>query len=363
LVDIVIAIGKGNEHVTSLESIQVVKNVLLLKWMFVALSLLSSLVNLSSHLVEGGLGVHILPKGLSVVWIVTSRVALLTTVVVEWDTSGGHSEDESISKHGVVIVLVQESSVVVVVNENTERVEVLEVRLFLLPSALDVLHRFLASENIFDSIVHWVVEEASDMFLIWTNVSWITIEVLTHLENSSGFSELTPEVLWNFRNGIDSNTIKTEVTDEVFDPVFKITSDVVILLSKIRETSESAVLNLLLVAPVIDIAITMVMLLFVQWINLVEVVTDWGDVIGNNIDHHVNSFIVAGFNQVLEVIIRSEVGVSLLPVSGPVSVVPTVHIVNNWRDPNSIESHTLDVVKLVGDSAPGSSAVSLKVTA
>lgn len=275
--------------------------------MFVALSLLSGIVDFSGHLVEVSGGVHILPEGLSVSWVVATSVGLLRSIVVEWDTLSSQSEHKSSSEHIWVIVLIQESGVVVVVNEDTKSIKVLEMTLLLLPSSRDLLHRLLSSEHVLDGIVHWVVEKPSDMILIRTDISWVTIEAFSHLEHSRSLSKLAPEVFWDLRDGINSNTIEAEVSDEALDPVFKVTSDVVVFLSKIRKTSESAVLNLLLVAPVIDITISVVVLLLVQRVNLGKVVTDWSDVVGNNIDHHVNSFIVASLDQVLEVIVRSKV--------------------------------------------------------
>lgn len=75
-----------------------------------------------------------MPEGLSITWIITSRVGLLTSIVVKWNTLGCQSEDEGISKHVFVVKLVQESSVVVVVNEKTKSIKVLEMSLLLLVS-------------------------------------------------------------------------------------------------------------------------------------------------------------------------------------------------------------------------------------
>ena len=86
LVNIVVVVGQSDKHVTSLESVEVIEDILLLKGVLVALSLLSGLVDQSSRFVEVGGGVHVLPERLSVLRVVASGEVLLTSVVVEWDT-------------------------------------------------------------------------------------------------------------------------------------------------------------------------------------------------------------------------------------------------------------------------------------
>ena len=85
--------------------------------------------------------------------------------------------------------------------------------------------------------------------------------------------------------------------------------------------------------------------------------------VGDNIDHDVDALIVAGFDKVLEIIRRSEVVVGLVPVSTPVAMISWLLVIDNWRDPDGIESHTLDIVKMVDHSLVGTSAILGKVSA
>ena len=140
VLNIVIAVGQSDEQVTSSEGVEVVGGVFLLERLFVTFSLFSSLVDSSGLLIKVRAGVHVLPERLSIVWIVTTGIGLLTTVVVEWNTSGSHGEPKSTGEHVLVVELVQESSVVVVVNEDTKGIDILEVGLFFLVSVLDVVH-------------------------------------------------------------------------------------------------------------------------------------------------------------------------------------------------------------------------------
>lgn len=73
----------------------------------------------------------------------------------------------------------------------------------------------------------------------------------------------------------------------------------------------------------------MVMLLLVEWVDRAEVIADWSNMIGDNIDHDVDVAIVTGLDQVLEIILGSEVAVQLLPVTSPIAVVALVQVVDH----------------------------------
>ena len=53
----------------------------------------------------------------------------------------------------------------------------------------------------------------------------------------------------------------------------------------------------------------------------------------------------------------------MIPVAGPVAVVASVEIVDNWGDPDSSETHVFDVVEVLGDSFEGTAAVVAQVVA
>jgi hypothetical protein len=200
-------------------------------------------------------------------WVVATSVGLLGAVVVEWDTSSSKGESESVGKHFLVVILVKESGIVVVIDEKTKSINVLEMTSFFLVSVLDSVHGLLRSKHISDGIVHWVVEEGGDRTLIATNVSWVTVENLSHLEHSGSWAEFGPEVLWNLWDSINSNTIEAIGGDEVADPVLELLSNPVVFLVKIWEVSKSAVLNLPLVAPVLDVTLGVVVVSRVEWVD------------------------------------------------------------------------------------------------
>jgi len=270
-----------------------------------------------------------LPERLSVSWVVATSVGLLRTIVVEGNTTGGKSEDEGRLELGLVVELVEETGVIVVVDEDTESIEISEVRTLLLISVLDAVHGLAATEDILDGVVHGVVEQTSDVLLVRTNVSGITVEALTHLEDTSGLAVLGPEVHGNLRDGVNTNTIERVGLHKVLDPVLELLTHPGVALVEIGKISETAVLDHALVAEVSDLALVVVVVTRVEGVDLAEVHVDGGDVVGNNIDHDVHALVVGSADERLKVVLGTEVTVDLLPVSSPVAVVATVEVVND----------------------------------
>lgn len=183
-----------------------------------------------------------------------------------------------------------------IINEDTKSIDVFEMLTFSIVAILNLLHVLSRTEYITDSIVHWVVKQGCKMILVWTNVSRIAIETLTHLEYTSGLAVLTPEIFWNFWNGIDTNTIKVISLDQVLHPVFEVLANPRILLSKIWQVGQSAVFNVTLIVPVCNLAIRVIVLRVVEWVDLREICTDWSNVVSNNINHYPDSHLVGLFD-------------------------------------------------------------------
>ncbi len=107
-----------------------------------------------------------------------------------------------------------------IVNKYTKSINVFKVLLISIPSIWDVSHRSAIHENILNGIVHRIVKESGNIFLIVANISIISVEGFSHLENTSRLAVLSPEIFWDFRNSINTNTVKAILLDKVFDPVF-----------------------------------------------------------------------------------------------------------------------------------------------
>jgi len=129
---------------------------------------------------------------------------------------------------------------------------------------------------------------------------------------------------------------------------------------KIRET---AVLNLALVIPVLNLAACMVVAGLVEGGNLAEVIADGGDVVSYNVHHHPNAFCVGSSNEVFKFLGRTEVRIDGIPVPGPVTVVASVGVVNDGTDPDGVKTHTLNVRETVFYAVEGTSAVVAQTSA
>lgn len=355
---LVSGVGESNQEFTTGEGVEVVIRVSLDVLLFPDLVCLSGSVDLTDLLVEVAGGVHVLPERLTVLGIIATTVVLLTTVVDERNTLGSEREDNSSGEVSMVAMGVKESSVVVVVNENTEGMEVLEVGMLGVVAVLNLVHGLTTAENVQDSVVHWVVEHTSNVALVGTNVCGITIEAFTHLEDTRGCTIFLPEILGNLRNSIDSDAIKIILLNYTSNPVLEVLADPgVAILVKIRQISESAVLNVTLVAPVSDLATAMVVLSLVERVDLGVISSDGANVVSNNINHNIDASSMGSIDEVDKVLLRSVVLIDFLPVGGPISVVTRLDILDNRGDPNSIESHALNVVKVVLNTLPGTTAV------
>ena len=188
-------------------------------------------------------------------------------------------------------MIVEETRVVVVVDKDTKSIDVLEVLGLLVIAVTDVVHGFRATENIADSVIHWVIEKCGQVVLIRSNIGWVTVEALSHLENSRSFTVLRPKVCWDLWDGINSNTVEVILIDDTLDPVFEITTNIVIALVKIWQVSKSAILYRILIIPV-DITRAVIMVALIERVDLTIVSTDRGDMVSDNIDHNPDSFIM-----------------------------------------------------------------------
>ena len=242
----------------------------------------------------------------------------------------------------------EEAGVVVIVDEDAESINILEVLgLSAIPVA-DVVHRRVTPKYVADRVVHRVVKQSSDVVLIGSDVSGIAIEALAHLENAGRCSVLTPEVLGDLGDSVDTDAIELVFRHDILDPVLEVASDVrVTVLIEVWQVGKAAILDLGLIAPVDDLAVGVVMFRLIEGVDLAVVSTDRADVVSDDVNHHPDTLGVGCADEVNEVLLGTKVRVCALPVGGMVAVIAAGGILNDGGNPDGVESHTLDVVKLV----------------
>lgn len=152
--------------------------------------------------------------------ISSSSVELFSTIVGKWNTSGGERKCHSLLQASLVVsMIVKETRIVVVIDKDTEGIDILEVLGLLVISVTDVVHGFRATEDITDCVVHWVVEKCSQMVLIRSYVCRVSIEAFTHLEHACRFTVLRPKISWDFWNSVNPDSIEAILLNDALDPV------------------------------------------------------------------------------------------------------------------------------------------------
>lgn len=161
-IDCISLVCQSHEEVASVEAEDVVQNVSFFLRVLPNLMSFSGVVDGFDELIDLTVCVHALPQGLSVLWVVSATVPLLTSVVEEGDTSSSQGKGKcSLELSSLGAVVVKESSVVVIVNEQTEGINVLELGCFLVESISNVEHGLARSKDVLDGVVHGVVENSS----------------------------------------------------------------------------------------------------------------------------------------------------------------------------------------------------------
>jgi hypothetical protein len=128
-------------------------------------------------------------------------------------------------------------------------------------------------------------------------------------------------------------------------------------LVEVGKVSKTTVLNLALIIPVCNLAGGVVVAGLVEGIDLTKVTADWSNVVGDNVNHNPDALGVGSSNKVFKFLRGPKVGINAFPVFCPVTVVPSSRVVDDGTDPDSIESHTLNIRQTVFDTVEGTSAV------
>ncbi len=177
-----------------------------------------------------------------------------------------------------------------IVDENSQSINVREGSSFVEEGRTNVVHRLLVIEDCLQREKKWVIHGCIESVMsILRNVSDVTIQDLSNLIDSCILSVFLPEWLLNMRYSINANTVKVKLLYSIFDPVKQSLSYPLVILVQIWQIGEAAVLNLVLVIPVFNLAFNMIVRRFVKRSNFVVISINISNMIGNYIKHHPNS--------------------------------------------------------------------------
>jgi hypothetical protein len=287
---------------------------------------------------------------------------LLGSIVDYWDTFSKKQKGEGRLEQLDVSIDIEETNIVVIVDKGAKDSVIFEGSHFLVPDGPKIVHTLHVVEDRLDVEVHWVVQGSSQRSLIGCYVVDISVEDLTNLIHAGSLTVLGPELALYLWDGVHSDSLETELLHGSMDPVLEGLPYKGMILIQIRKVSKSAIFNFVGVVPVVDLALGMVVLVFVEWNHTREIQVDVSHVVSNNIEHNPDVLLFSFSHKFLQVLFSSKMGVHGVPVESAVSVV--VFSVVNWdgRDPDCVKSHARDVVKFGLNALEGSTAVSVKIT-
>jgi len=216
--------------------------------------LLTSFDGSLKELIKLGFGVVIaVPKRLTILGVVTTVEALLRTVVDDGNTSGEKGKDESVAILPGIRLDRKETRLIVVIDESAEDAGILEVLLILYQAVAKIAHGLTAGKDITHSEIHGIAKNAIEASLVARNIGDITVVVLTDGEFADGRLKFLPEGLLDLSDGVDTKTISV-IGGKFLDVLDELLTDESVCLVQIREARETAVLDLGLVAPVLNVA-------------------------------------------------------------------------------------------------------------
>ena len=158
---------------------------------------------------------------------------------------------------------------------------------------------------------------------------------------------------------IQSNTIKSIVISYIPYPAFKCFSHkLTSILIKIRTTSESAVLNFMLIKPIANFTSCMIMFKFVEGIDLCIICSYHCNIIDIHIQHYPNSSIMASLNKVHQIVFCPKVCINIGKICCKIACKPSsIRSLRNRRNHNCIEAHILDIIEIANDSFESASTI------
>ena len=121
-----------------------------------------------------------------------------------------------------------------VINENSQCVNVREGSSFVKEGRTNVVHRLLVVEDTLQCEIKWVIHGCiKSIMSILGDISDVTVEDLSNLIDTCILSIFFPEWLFNMRYSINTNTVKVKLLNSIFNPVKQSLSDPLVVLVKI----------------------------------------------------------------------------------------------------------------------------------
>ena len=118
-----------------------------------------------------------------------------------------------------------------VINENSQSINVRKGSSFVEEGRTNVVHRLLVVEDSLQSKIKRVIHSCIKSIMgILGDISDVTVEDLSNLIDSCILSIFFPEWLFNMRYSINANTVEVKLLNGILDPVKQSLSDPLVVL-------------------------------------------------------------------------------------------------------------------------------------
>ena len=88
-----------------------------------------------------------------------------------------------------------------------------------------------------------------------------------------------------------------------------------------------------------------------------EVGVQVAHMVAYHVHHYPNSSLMARAYKINEILLAAEVVVQFLQISSPISMIPSVSVIDDWRNPDRVEAHSLNIVQVIDNTPVSASAV------
>ena len=196
-----------------------------------------------------------------------------------------------------------------------------------------------------------IVQHSIQRAQISRKVAHISIKDLPDSIDPSSILELFPEPFWHFGYSVDSDPVDLVFLDQVADPLQQLCADPIVLLFQVGQTCQSAVLDSVLVfcgeVVVRDYAVPVVVVGRVEGHVLSVIFVQVAHMITHNINHNPNIPLMASINKINKILLGAKIAIQLINIPAPMPMIAAIPIINNRTDPNSIKSHSLNIIQII----------------
>jgi hypothetical protein len=100
-----------------------------------------------------------------------------------------------------------------VINKDTECIDIFEVIIIRSPPISNIFHAFSVNPHVSNGKFHGIVKDSSYIVLVVRNIMFIAMIAITHLKDTCRCNELLPEAFLNITNCVDPDAIEIVCCD------------------------------------------------------------------------------------------------------------------------------------------------------